>query len=96
MKRILFFIIYVSLVPAGFAEISAPDKNVQLIEKGGEAPAPASSTKTGVSSLASAEDLRKILFVAVHPFNDFEKHREKWGEVFSAYHIQWLDRSTGS
>ncbi|MGA2797170.1 MAG: hypothetical protein ABSE63_06320 [Thermoguttaceae bacterium] len=45
--------------------------------------------------LNQPSDLKQCLSVAVHPFNDFAKHRSKWEEVFAAYHVQFLDRATG-
>jgi hypothetical protein len=39
--------------------------------------------------------LKQFLSVAVHPFNAFAEHRDKWNEVFAAYHVQFLDRATG-
>lgn len=44
--------------------------------------------------LKAPSDLKRILFVAVHPFNRFEEQRTRWDDVFSAYHIQFLDRAT--
>jgi len=40
--------------------------------------------------------LKNILVVAVHPYNEpLESIREKWADIFHAYHIQFLDRGTG-
>lgn len=45
--------------------------------------------------LKAPDDLSKILFVGVHPFERFGSQREKWGDVFRTYHLQFLDRGTG-
>jgi hypothetical protein len=45
--------------------------------------------------LKAPDDLSKILFVGVHPFERFHQHMNKWGDVFRAYHTQFLDRGTG-
>lgn len=45
--------------------------------------------------LNTSDDLSKILFVNVHPFERFHRNMDKWGDVFKAYHTQFLDRGTG-
>lgn len=38
-------------------------------------------------------DLRSIIFVGVHPFNEASDH-STWREIFTEYHLQFLDRTT--
>ena len=80
-----------------------------MILAAAKTPPTTSSTSTAASVTASSktssayselllkapDDLSKILFVGVHPFERFGRNREKWGDVFRAYHLQFLDRGTG-
>jgi hypothetical protein len=44
--------------------------------------------------LNQPSDLKQFLSVAVHPYNTFAEHRDKWNDVFAAYHVEFLDRAT--
>ncbi len=58
-------------------------------------PEPTSTPLPSTESLnKNTNDLKNFLLVAAHPFNAFDQLKARWSEIFSVYHIQFVDRAT--